>query len=90
MLITEPSIRKLRTTGVRTWLFWFKWALGSPRCLHRKTLRQAGYGFRQDTDAGVYRGGLHGGSFINGFAAGGAAEEEAVCATVQGVLGAGP
>ena len=49
--------------------------------------RQAGYGFRQDANAGIYRGGLHGRSFIDGFAAGGSAEEKAVCAAIQTILG---
>ncbi len=42
------------------------------------------------SDAGIYCGGLHGRSFIDGFTAGGSAEEKTVCASPQGILGAGP
>jgi len=58
-------------------------------CILVYVKRQAGYGFRQDSDAGVYRGGLHGGSFIDSFTAIGSAKEETVGAAVESVLGAG-
>ena len=49
--------------------------------------RQTRHRFRQDADAGVHGGHLHGGTLIDVLAGGGAAEEEAVPATGCPVLG---
>ena len=51
--------------------------------MQRKTCHR----FRQDADAGVHGGHLHGGTLIDVLAGGGAAEEEAVPATGCPVLG---
>ena len=49
--------------------------------------RKPRHRFRQDADAGVHGGHLHGGTLIDVLAGGGAAEEEAVPATGCPVLG---
>lgn len=49
--------------------------------------RKPRHRFRQDADAGVHSGHLHGGTLVDILAGGGAAEEEAVSAAGCPVLG---
>lgn len=50
-------------------------------CIFVNMQWQACYGFSQNSYTGINSSGLHGGSFINGFATGGATKKETVCAT---------
>jgi len=52
--------------------------------------RQAGDGFSQDSYTGIHCSGLHGSPFIDGFAAGGAAEKKTVCTSPQAIFSVYP